>query len=73
MKHLSTLLLVLGIAALTACQQKTTTPAAATTSTPAVIVNGKPISTETFDFYVKNRANRATTELSARTEAAAPR
>jgi peptidyl-prolyl cis-trans isomerase C len=64
MKCLSYLLLILGIVALAACQQKTTTPAAATTSTPAVIVNGKPISTETFDFYVKNRANRATTELS---------
>jgi peptidyl-prolyl cis-trans isomerase C len=65
MKRLSHLFLILGILALPACQQKTAAPAAAPTSAPAVIVNGKPISTETFDFYVKNRANRASADLTA--------
>ena len=65
MKHLSTLLIVLGFAALTACQQKPATPAAQTaaTSAPVALINGTPISTETFDFYVKTRANKATSEL----------
>jgi peptidyl-prolyl cis-trans isomerase C len=64
MKHFPTLLLILGLAALAGCQQKTATPAAPTTAAaPAVIINGKPISTETFDFYVKTRANKATSEL----------
>jgi peptidyl-prolyl cis-trans isomerase C len=67
MKHLSTWLIFLGFAALTACQQKPATPAAqpAATSAPVALVNGKPISTETFDFYVKMRANKATSELTA--------
>ncbi len=65
MKHLSTLLMILGIAILTACQQKPAAPAAATaaTSAPVVLINGKPISTETFDFYVKMRANKSASEL----------
>jgi peptidyl-prolyl cis-trans isomerase C len=65
MKHFPIPLLILGIAALAACQQKTAAPAApaATAAAPAVIINGKTISTETFDFYVKSRANKATSEL----------
>src|SRR5262245_32577176 len=63
MKRLSHLFLILALLTLTACQQKTATPAATSASPPVAVVNGKPISTETFDFYVKTRANRATSDL----------
>ncbi|HZF25607.1 MAG TPA: peptidylprolyl isomerase [Steroidobacteraceae bacterium] len=67
MKKFLTPVLVLGVVALAACQQKAATPAPAANAggAPVAIINGKPISTETFDFYVKNRANKATAELTA--------
>jgi peptidyl-prolyl cis-trans isomerase C len=66
MKKFLTLLLALSLTALAACQQKAAAPAAATTTgTPVALVNGKPISSETFDFYVKSRANKATADLTA--------
>ena len=62
MKHFPIPLLILGIAALAACQQRQPRrlPQPPTAAAPAVIINGKTISTETFDFYVKSRANKAT-------------
>ena len=67
MKKFLILVPVLGLVVLAACQQKAATPApaAAATGTPVAIVNGHSISAETFDFYVKNRASKATSELTA--------
>src|SRR5262245_44141890 len=66
MKKFLILVPVLALMTLAACQQKAAAPApAAATATPVAIVNGHSISTETFDFYVKNRANKPTAELTA--------
>ena len=55
------------VAGLVACQKKAETPAAAgaSASPPVATVNGTPIGRDFYEFYVKNAAGKASSELAA--------
>src|SRR5262245_18934528 len=53
---------VAGLALLAGCQQKSTAPAAAA---PVATVNGQPVDRDLYEFYVKNVAGKASSELNA--------
>jgi peptidyl-prolyl cis-trans isomerase C len=53
MKHSRTLCLALTLAALAACQPKSTTTTVADTSPPVATVNGTPISRDFYEWYIK--------------------
>lgn len=60
------LTLLVGTAVLAACgKRNASAPAAATTGTnaPVALVDGAPISTQLFDFYARNRAEKPVAEL----------
>lgn len=66
MKQHIVLALLAGATLLTACGQKdAAAPATTSTVAPVATVDGKPISNELFEFYVKNAVRRPVSELTA--------